>query len=219
MGATATRAGLRRSAVVAVVVGLVLVVVGSLWWRDHQRSEEWAHGGDDVAVTAQVRATDRADYPAALTAAGVEEEPAYPRSRQSFVVEVSWHGSSGSDGSYAFLMLDGRLSPPKPLGAAAVWSDDGATGPGWDGRYGALAEHYPWLARTAAVRTAGGSFRDSAEALLLHDSPQGEGRGVLSFYLPKPELPTSSPEDDLILAMVRIDEEGEVRWARRVPLT
>lgn len=99
MTATATRAGLRRPAVVAVVVGLVLVAVGGLWWRDHQRGGEWAHGGDDVDVTAQVRATDRAGYPAALAAAGVDEEPAYAGARQSFVVGVAWHGSPGPDGS------------------------------------------------------------------------------------------------------------------------
>ena len=149
----------------------------------------------------------------------MEEEPAYPRSRQSFVVELSWHGSPGSDGSYAFLMLDGRLSPPKPLRTAGAWGADGATRGGWDGRFGALSEHYPWLGRTASRHNEDGTFSDTAEALYLPVGPQGEGRGVLSFYLPKPELPTSSPEDDLVLAMVRIDEEGEVRWARRVPLT
>lgn len=82
-----------------------------------------------------------------------------------------------------------------------------------------MAERYPWLARTAAARIAGGGFRDGAEALMLHDSPQGEGRGVLSYYLPRPELTSSQPADDLILAMVRIDDGGKVRWARKVPLT
>lgn len=200
--------------VVAVVVVAVVVVV---WLRDRQRDDEWAHGGDGVDITARIQATTPRDYPDALRAVGVPPEPAYPRVGQVFVVEVSWSGAPSS-GGYAFVLLDGRLSPAEPLGASGSWEGPDGEGEGahWNGSYEALSEHYPWLAGTASVRNADGSYSMDHQALSL--PPGAEGGGVLSFFLPKDGIATSHPDQDLVLAMVHIDDGGEVRWARKVPL-
>lgn len=203
---------------VAAVVLALLAASALAWWLDRKRDEEWAHGGDDIDITAQIQATSPQDYPDALEAAGVRREPAYPRVSQMYVVQVSWSGAP-SGGFDAFVLLDGRLSPPKPLGASGSWGAEGRGGGGshWNGSYEALSEHYPWLAGTASVRNADGSYSMDYEALSLHSA--GDGGGVLSFYLPKPGIATSDPEHDLVLAMVHTDDDGDVRWARKVPFT
>ncbi|MDI6909036.1 hypothetical protein [Nocardioides sp.] len=214
-----SRDGRRRTLLVglAALVVVALVVGAAAWTRDRERDDEWAHGGDGVTVSAQIEATTSAGYPDSLAAAGVPAEPADSRARQSFVLQVSWTGTPDPDGSYVFVLLDQRLSPPKPLVAIASWDADGASAPSWAGSYGAVAEHYPWLARTAARHHPDGSYTETTEGLLL--SATEEGEGVLAFFLPRPELATDQPEDDLLLAMVRTDDDGEVRWARKVPLT
>lgn len=197
--------------VVAVAAAVVLL-------RDRQRDDEWAHGGDDIDITAQIQATTPRDYPDALEAAGVRREPAYPRVNQMYVVKVSWSGAPTGGGD-AFVLLDGRLSPPKPLGASGSWGGPGSGGGGshWSSSYEALSEHYPWLAGTASVRNADGSYSMDYQALSL--TPGAKGGGVLSFYLPKSGIATAHPDQDLVLAMVHMDDDGEVRWARKVPLT
>lgn len=212
------RAGRARLLLAGAVAAVVLaLVVGALAWRDHRRDQEWAHGGDDVMVAAQVRAVTRADFPDALAVAGVRREPAPPNARQAFVVQVSWSGTPEPGGSYLFVLLDDRPSPPKPLGSSASWGSAGGSGPAWAGSFEELSEHYPWLARTAARHNPDGTYTDTTEGLLLPATAQGEG--VLSFYLPRPELTTARPGDDLVLTMARTDDDGEVRWARRVPLS
>ena len=211
-----SRDGRRRLLLIGLVL-VVAVVVVVVWLRDRQRDDEWAHGGDDIDVTAQIQATTPQDYPDALEALGVRREPAYPRVSQMYLVKVSWTGAP-TGGYYAFVLLDGRLSPPEPLGGSGSWGVDGSGGggPHWDSSYEALSEHYPWLAGTASVRNTDDSYSMDNDALSL--APAADGEGVLSFYLPKAGIPTVRPEDDLLLAMVRTDDDGEVRWARKVPL-
>lgn len=115
----------------------------------------------------------------------MRREPAYPRVSQMYLVKVSWSGAPiGS--YYAFVLLDGRLSPPEPLADSGSWGMDGSGGggPHWDSSYVALSEHYPWLAGTASVRNTDESYPMDNDA--LSPAAAAEGGGVLSFYLPKP---------------------------------
>ena len=43
--------------------------------------------------------------------------------------------------------------------------------------------------------------------------------GTYAFLLLRRQLPTARPARDLVLAMAFVDADGEVRWARKVPLT
>ncbi|NHC25473.1 hypothetical protein G6553_20135 [Nocardioides sp. IC4_145] len=198
-------------AVVAAVVVAALVVV--LWVRDHRREEEWTHG-DDVQVGAQVAAARGRVFADAVEAAGGPRRPTLP-GPQSVAVRVEWSGSPDPGGWYEFILLDGRLEPARPVPADSAWAPGEETGADWSGAYDALAEHYPWLSGTAERRVAGGWTSDH-QALGLR--ARTDGTGTLVYRLPRAALPTSAPERDLRLAMVHVDADGEVRWAKEVPL-
>ncbi len=144
-----------------------------------------------------------------LAALGGPAGEVAPRTPQSVVAHVTWAGGSSDPGTYAFLLLDGRLAPQRPLRGYGGWwpGDPEGTGPHWDGRYAALGEHYPWLAR------AGSSDTDALGV------PAAEGEATLAYYFDRSRLPTARPARDLVLAMAFVDADGEVRWARKVPLT
>jgi hypothetical protein len=78
-----------------------------------------------------------------------------------------------------------------------------------------LGEHYGWLAGTRSVRTRAG-FTDRAEALGVPAT--GQGDATLAYYLDRSEQLAATSAGRLTLAMVFVDQDGEVRWARRVPL-
>ena len=101
--------------------------------------------------------------------------------------------------------------------SSAAWGSEGAQGPNWAGAYGALSDHYPWLAGTRSRRTPDGSYSDVADAL---GAPATQtGNATLSFGLTVTELPTRSPEDDLTLGIFFVNPDGEVRWAKPVQLS
>jgi hypothetical protein len=131
------------------------------------------------------------------------------------VVRVEWSGSPDERGMYQFILLDDRVSPAQPVGGYSATWPGGSTGPNWAGSYQALATHYPWLEGTADRISARG-WSIEHDALGLSATAQGEA--VLSYGLDRGTLPTSSPEQDLALAVVYVASDGEVRWAKRVPL-
>lgn len=209
----------RVRARLALGVAAVLVLAAgtlTLWLRHHDRDQEWAHGGDRVSAHAQIEATGVAQFGDALAAAGVPREPGMSQARQMFVVRVSWSGTPAGGGDYQFILLDDRLQPAKPIHAYGVWGQGMATGPNWASAYDTLAERYPWLARTASQGNASEGWTNDTEALGLPATPTGEG--TLAFWLGKGELPTTQPDRHLVLAMAFVDADGEVRWARKVPL-
>lgn len=208
-----------RRVVLLVVLGLVAVGVVT-WVQRAQRAGEWQHGGDDVTVDAAVTTPSAQDFPTVLAQLGGPADEAAPGGAQPVVAHVSWDGTPSSGGTYAFVLLDGRVAPPAPLhGYGGWWRGDPAgaqgTGPHWDGRYDVLGEHYGWLAGTRSVRTGAG-WTDRAEALGVPATEKGEA--TLAYFLDRNDLPVGSPAHELRLALVFVDEDGEVRWARRVPL-
>ena len=78
-----------------------------------------------------------------------------------------------------------------------------------------LPDHYSWLAGVAPEHTDAG-WTDSAEALSV--AAHGTGSAELTYRPGRDDLPITRPAEDLLLAMFFVDDEGEVRWARRVPL-
>ncbi|MCW2776265.1 MAG: hypothetical protein JWN91_4591 [Nocardioides sp.] len=200
----------------AVAIALALVVAVLLWVRDHRRDQEWEHGGDDVDVQARIEATGRDGFGDALVAAGVPSEPGPTVAGQMVVVQASWDSTPDPDGTFAFILLDDRLDPPLPLRGYGGWGPGGPTGTHWAGSYEDLSEHYSWLARTASAQTSDG-WTDTTEAVGL--SAVAAGDGTLAYWFDKDDLPTAHPERDLLLAVVFVDADGVVRWARKVPLT
>ena len=201
---------------VLVVAGVGLLVIGVLAvLRDHRRDQEWQHGGDPVTAQARVIATAPSGFGDALVAVGETPEPGVSSAEQMYVVHVSWEGSPDSDGSYQFILLDGRLSPPKPIAGYGAWSDGSDEGANWSGAYEVLPDHYSWLAGTASRHTADGWTNDS-DALGV--SAGRSGQANLAFMLGRDDLPTAQPAEDLLLAMVFVADDGDVRWAKQVEL-
>jgi hypothetical protein len=168
-----------------------------------------------VDVRARIEATSPTGFGDALVAAGVAGEPGLTTAGQMVVVQVSWDSTPAPDGTFAFILLDDRLDPPLPLRGYGGWGPGGPTGTHRAGSYDVLSEHCPWLARTAPTHTSSG-WTDTTDAVGL--SAVAAGDGTLAYWLARDDLPTTHPERDLLLAMVFVDD-GEVRWARKVPLT
>ncbi len=204
-----------RRVILLLVLGLV--AVGAVAWVQRaSRADEWEHGGDGVTVQAEIATASAQDFPAVLAAHGGPADQVPARTPQSVVAHVTWQGAPTS-GTYAFVLLDGRLSPPAPLRGYGGWwpADPEGTGPHWDGRYEELSAHYPWLAGTASKRTGSG-WRNDTDALGVPATEQGSA--TLAYYLDRADLPAERPAEELVLAMVLVGEDGEVRWARQVPL-
>lgn len=183
--------GSSRTRLVLAIAVVAVVVVGVVAWQRHQRNDEWQHGGDAVAA--------RATF-----------EDAKP-----WVLKATWTGSPDTDGTYQFILLDDRVTPARPIHAEGVQTASGGEGSNWAGAYNVLPDHYPWLAGVAPERSENG-WTDSAEALSADAAKTGTA--TLRFRPAPDDLSTERPEDDLILAMVFVDADGEVRWARQVPL-
>jgi len=200
-----------------LVVALVAAVVLAVVWIDHRgRENEWRHGGDAVTVHSQIQGTDAAGFGDALAAAGGDRDAAVVGAQQGFVLKVTWSGTPKSGGYYQFVLLDGRVSPARPVRAATGWSDGRAVGPNWAGAYESLHEHYSWLARTASQKQPDGSFAGDIDALGVPAKPRGSA--TLAYWIDKDAVPSTDPAGDLRLAMFFVDSDGEVRWAREIPL-
>jgi hypothetical protein len=105
-----------------------------------RRDAEWAHGGDRLTASAQVRATDAAGLPATIAAlGGPSTESAFlPVGTQALVIRLRWTGPEYRGGRYNVLLLDRRLRPAPALDPYSAWAAHGKPIWGWDGRYGVL---------------------------------------------------------------------------------
>ncbi|HET6152310.1 MAG TPA: hypothetical protein VFE15_05095 [Marmoricola sp.] len=211
---------LSRTTITSLLVLIVALVTAgtTLAVRRHERSQEWAHGGDNVNVHAVIAsATASAVSTAIRSVGGGDPNYVVVSSGQGFVVKVAWTGTRHAGGAYEFMLFDKRLDPARPLEAEAGWQGQRAVGPDWAGAYEALSRHYPWLAATAARHADDGDVIDVTNGLGLHAVRRGSG--ALVFDAAKDAIPTSHPATDLELAMFFVGEDGQVRWARKVPLT
>jgi hypothetical protein len=201
-----------------VIGGLVLVVMtwAAVALRHHQRDDEWRHGGDQVKVHAAITATDSAGFGAALEAAGGSSDDAIFDALQGFVVTADWAGTPKSGGTYQFVLLDARVAPAQPVRASAAWADGEGTGPNGAGAYDELHEHYSWLAGMAQTRLPDGSYTGDTDALGV--PAKSTGSATLAYWFDNDANPTTDPARDFRLAMFFVDSDGEVRWARKIPL-
>ncbi|MFL6106731.1 MAG: hypothetical protein ACJ72L_07190 [Marmoricola sp.] len=214
--APAARSSGRRRMQVLVLLGLVLALLTAVLVRHERRDHEWRHGGDKVTVEAGIRVTDAAGFGEALAAAGGTRSAAIVDAQQGFVIKVRWNGGPASGGSYQFVLLDHRVSPARPIRAATGAAPGRGITLGWDGRYEALSQHYAWLAGTEERRLSDGSYADTAEAVGV--PARKRGRAMVAFYNVKNANAVTDPARDLELAMFFVDSDGEVRWARAIPL-
>lgn len=197
---------------VVVAVAAVLVAAAAVWGvRAAGHDRQWAHGGDDVTVSALVRLAGKPAFGQAVAAFGGPANQV-PVEDAELVVRVQWSGpdNRAGDGHYEFVVLDGSGgSTLRPLDA---WGA-GVAGFDWADAYEPLSTHYPWLAGTA--------FR-----------PDGKGGGTnVSMATGAVAAPTGSitialhgtgldgqpdPVRDLVIGVFYV-RDAEVQWAVRVP--
>lgn len=198
--------------VVALGVGSVVAVAFKV-----RRDREWAHGGDALTAQIQLRLADAQSLPAAAVALGYPaDEPVLLPSEfpQSVVVRVQWRGPAHRGGSYQLIVLDKRLTPPRPLPVYGGWNANGGTGSNWAGAYEKLAEQYDWLAGTASVQDATGGWTSVGQAV---DAPATDPGALTAIFLVPPgDPPVTDTAAHLLVSLFYVDDSGEVRWARRV---
>jgi hypothetical protein len=91
----------------------------------------------------------------------------------------------------------------------------GTPGSHWGSKYTILAEHYDWLSDTAAVRNnAGVSFPGSAVSARAASS--GTVVAAWGTETSDGRPPLNDPQTEVLLTLVYVDDDGEVRWARRI---
>ncbi|GAA1364288.1 hypothetical protein [Catellatospora chokoriensis] len=210
----------RRRKVIATVLAIAVAgAVGVL--LKVQRDREWAHGGDDVDVVVDLRLAGNETFDATVVMLGgpSRHQTGAPLGTQALVVRASWSEAPSDNGHhYALIALDKRVSPPRLLGANGAWVVGGApegTGSHWSSAYTELAEHYDWLARTAMVTDERGvSFPGSAIIAPALSSAALVATWFTDTADGRP--PLADPQAEVLIALVYVDDDGEVRWAKRI---
>jgi hypothetical protein len=197
--------GAAAAAVVIVVAGAVVL---------HQRRDrEWAHGGDPLTVDVDVSPATGRDFDELVAAAGVPKGRAVrvDNASQTVIVRVGWRGHTGG-GHLELMALDKRVTPPKPLVPDGGWDGARTTGWGWAGSYAVLAERYDYLARAGDAGMDGGKDLGSVGV-----PGTGDGTVVAWFHqAPFDSIPFRDLAGELLVVVFQVDDDGEVRWARRV---
>ncbi|WP_433529065.1 hypothetical protein ACQPYA_22435 [Micromonospora sp. CA-263727] len=205
----------RHGARLRWVVALVSVTVAVLATvhRFVDREREWDRGGDTLAVTVEARLPEPDQVPAAAAALGWPDAANQVRGdtdSQSAVLRLRWSGPS-RPGRYHIVLLDSRNTPPRVIRPYGGWDAAGATGRSWAGAYEVLSERYGWLAG-AAAETA-----DPADLGGLPTRALGDGSLVAVFRLGREAALLTDPAR-LLVAFCYVDPDGDVRWAKQVPV-
>lgn len=199
------------AAALAVVAATALAV-------DLRRDREWQHGGDDVTTTTELALTTAKTFGTeAAVRLGVPpgEATRHTSRDQTIVVRVTWSGLP-DDGSLQLMMMDTRVTPPRPLAAEGGWTADGGTGTNWAGIYEALPEHYDWMQGFASIQK-GNSWTTPFPTAAVTAGTGTSGTATAWFgQWGDGRIPLDDPARELALALVRVGDDNEVRWAKRI---
>jgi hypothetical protein len=205
--------------IVGAIAAVVLVVAGTAVFLRVQREREWAHGGDQLSVHAEVVLTTQDTFESVVVGFGVPpgEATRVEDADQTVVVQVRWSGSPYSDGSFELIALDRRVFPPRPLAADGGWTSEGGTGSDWAGAYEALAQHYDWLSGTAEANYT--DVNDETEFPSAAVGAPATESGTMTAWFrqwSEGQIPFTDPAREIAVALFYVDDKGEVQWARRI---
>jgi hypothetical protein len=198
--------------------GVAAVAVATTVTVREVRQHEWAHGGDALTATAEITLATKDTFEATVTRMGVPAGQAtrYVDFEQTIVAHVAWSGGPPGD-TLAMILLDGRVTPPRPLAAEGTWSRGEMTGSQWAGAYEVLPDHYDYLAGVAsALHTDDLGLNRMPSAAV--DGGSSDGGTVTAWFHQWGDgpIPFTDPSREIVVALVDQDSGGEVRWARRV---
>ncbi|WP_020525962.1 hypothetical protein [Catelliglobosispora koreensis] len=179
-----------------------------------QREHEWARGGDAIEVQVEFRAIDEQTFHAALKEFTGVEDRKTGFLATGFMAKVTWTGAHLDRGDFTFSALDKRVIPPRIMSGQGISVDGKTQGTFWGSAYAVLAEHYDWFADATPELTAQGWTTGDAAGSATPVSPTGSA--VVWFSGPANLSLSPTSDSDVILALIYSDDEGEVRWARRI---
>ncbi|NLU77598.1 hypothetical protein HCA58_04145 [Micromonospora sp. HNM0581] len=211
----------RHGARLRWVVALVSVTIAVLATVDRyvDREREWAHGGDQVAVTVEAVLPEPDQVADSVVAFGwpepVDSVIGDP-DRQSVVLRLRWSGPTRK-GHYQVILLDSRMEPARVVQPYSGWDAAGGTGFNWAGAYDVLADRYPWLADTATREEPDGTFGTPGNVGAVGTRATADGSLIAVFRLVPGAVPLTDPSR-LAVAFCYVAPDGDVRWAKRVPV-
>jgi hypothetical protein len=182
-----------------------------------RRDHEWSHGGDKVKVTVETELATEATFPDVTSRLGVPagEATAVLAAGQSVVVRVTWSGATNG-GRFQLVALDGRVTPPRVLAADSGQVSDGTTGSNWASAYDVLPDHYDWLADVAPENHTDTYGMNSMPTAAVGAPATPTGTATAWFHQPGDNpLPFRDPTQ-VVIALIKVDKSGDVRWAKRV---
>ena len=209
---------MKRSIIVAVSAVAVTAGLAGVGLSHVQREREWAHGGDGLAVDVAVAVATDKTFDDVVVRLGAPPGVAtrWQEAEQSVVVRVNWSGFALSDGHFELITLDGRVSPPRPLAADGGWNAEGSTGSNWAGAYEALAQRYDWLGGIVQADYTGIDGMTEFPTAAVDARATTSGTATAWFrQWEDGSIPFGDPAREIVVAVVHVDDSGEVRWAKR----
>jgi hypothetical protein len=156
---------------------------------------------------------------AALSAWGVPDGalnvPLPLHKGEKYIVgHLTYTPPTGIMGQLVVFLIDRRTG--KPLTMWGVLPNPRYNGgSGWDGRYNAFPERYPWLSGLASIHLPNGSYTDPADTF----SVGTEAHGPLTFVAPlSPWIASQSTSPAPFSVVIGVVDDHDRVWAERVPV-
>jgi hypothetical protein len=206
---------------VTAALALTAMIGAAAWgWRDWHNKPPYPASA--VAASVHVEAVDpagaqaRVDKLAGTGRLWAIAEPDPSTNPQELVGQLRLtppHPNAA--GYYGFFVIDNRTHKtlPQLFGVGPPGTNVAA---GWDGTYDQAAKKYTWLRMLASIRDGNGGFAPAGMALDI--APDTDG--PVTFVAVDPDAPRiTDPATQLTIALVYMNENGPVYWAKKLTAT
>jgi hypothetical protein len=205
---------------VTAALALTAMIGAATWgWRDWHNKPPYPASA--VAASLHVEAVDpgraqaRVDKLAGTGRLAAIAEPDPSTNPQELVGQLQLTPHRNGAGYYGFFIIDNRTHKllPQLFGVGPPGTNVAA---GWDGTYDKAAKKYPWLQMLASIPDGNGGFAPPGMALDI--APDTDG--PVTFVAVDPGAPPiTDPSTQLTVALVYMNENGPIYWAKRLTAT
>lgn len=195
----------------AGAIAVAAVFLGSVSAYVIARDKHECSGGSDLAVAVELQLADAASLPSVALALGVPRDD--PRSlpqgfQQAAIVKVRWQQSTREDGWYQVFGFR-RGGQPRSLPVHGGWNGDGKS------NATAATSIDKFLARCDWIPSLG--LSDDSLLIETVGARSTQEGFIASIFLT--DLGGSIVTDgstELLFGLAHIDEDGKIRWAKRL---